>query len=222
VAGNWPSALALFVYAAGFSFAYVGLSAGTGALLLFGAVQVTMITFALLSGEHLNQRQVIGITIALAGLVALLLPGLEAPPLQQAFFMLLAGAAWGVYSLRGRGVGDPTEETAGNFLRSLPFTAVISIMLLSHLHLDIVGVAYAVASGALASGLGYALWYAVLPRLGATMAATVQLSVPALAALAGVMLLDEPLTLRLALASVVILGGITVFILAKSDKTTPR
>jgi drug/metabolite transporter (DMT)-like permease len=214
--GNWPSALALFAYAAGFSFAYVSLPAATGALLLFGAVQATMIGHGLRAGERLLGLQLAGFILALGGLVGLLLPGLSAPPLLHSSLMLGAGAAWGVYSLRGRQAGgDPTNVTAGNFLRAVPIAALLSLFLYGQISLPAAGALYAVASGAVASGLGYALWYTALPALKATKAATVQLSVPVLAALGGILFLGEPLTLRWALASVAILGGIALVILEK-------
>ena len=211
-AGNWPSALALFAYAAAFSFAYLSLSAATGALLLFGAVQATMIGVGLWRGEGLRGWQIVGMASALGGLIGLLLPGLSAPPLQGAALMLAAGVAWGVYSLRGKGAGDPLRVTAGNFLRAAAFAALLSLALLSQFSLDAVGVACAIASGALTSGVGYAIWYTALPGLKATSAATVQLSVPIIAAAGGVVLLGEPATLRLLLASVAILGGIAMVI----------
>ena len=216
--GNWLSALALFVYAAAFSFAYVKLTAAAGALLLFGAVQATMIAHGLLSGERLRPLQVVGLVLACGGLVGLVLPGLSAPPLGAAALMLLAGVAWGVYSLRGRSGGDATSTTAGNFLRATPLALLLSIATPGPTAWDAPGLAYAAASGALASGVGYALWYAALPQLRATQAATVQLSVPVLAALGGVALLGEPLTLRLTLATVAILGGIGLVI----RERTPR
>lgn len=209
--GSWSSALALFAYAAAFSFAYVDLSAGMGALLLFGAVQATMILFGLWKGERLNGWQGIGLAVALGGLVALVLPGLSAPPPGSATLMVSAGVAWGVYSLRGKG-GDPLATTAGNFLRAVPFAAGLSLLLLSLARADVPGVAYATASGALTSGVGYAIWYAALRGLTATGAATVQLSVPVIAAIGGVMLLGEPITLRLVGASAAILGGIALVI----------
>ncbi|WP_341939039.1 DMT family transporter [Marinimicrobium sp. C2-29] len=214
--GNWLSSLALFVYAAGFSFAYVSLPAGTGALLLFGAVQATMIGYGLFAGERLFKLQVIGLVLALGGLVGLLLPGISAPPLYGSVLMLGAGVAWGIYSLRGRGAGDPTRVTAGNFLRAVPISVVLSLLMLRGTSLDVTGFWYAVASGALASGVGYALWYTALPALKTTSAATVQLSVPVLAALGGVAFVGEPITLRLALASVAILGGIALVIRQRS------
>lgn len=213
--GNWPSALALFVYAAGFSFAYVRLSAATGALLLFAAVQATMIAYGVWKGERLLRLQLVGFVLALSGLVGLMLPGLAAPPLGSALLMLGAGAAWGIYSLRGKGAGDPTAVTAGNFLRSVPIAAALSLLMLNHISLDRAGMAYAVLSGALASGIGYALWYRVLPAMKATHAATVQLSVPVIAALGGVVVLGESISVRMVLASIAILGGIALVILEK-------
>jgi drug/metabolite transporter (DMT)-like permease len=216
-AGNWPSALALFAYAASFSFAYVSLPAATGALLLFGAVQVTMISHGLWHGERLRRQQIIGFIFAFGGLVGLLLPGLSAPPLLGTVLMLAAGLAWGIYSLRGKGAGDPIHVTAGNFLRTVPITLLLSLLTFRNISLDH-GVWYAVASGALTSGIGYAIWYWALPMLKATTAATVQLSVPVVAALGGIVFLKEPLTLRLVLASVAILGGIGLVILQKQRR----
>jgi drug/metabolite transporter (DMT)-like permease len=213
--GNWPSALALFIYAAGFSFAYVSLSAGTGALLLFGAVQATMIGHGIWSGERLHGLQLAGLMLAFGGLVTLLLPGLSAPPLLGSMLMLGAGIAWGVYSLRGRGAGDATRVTAGNFLRAVPITIVLSLLMFNDSSLDTAGFWYAVSSGALASGLGYAIWYTALPALRNTSAASVQLSVPVIAALGGIVFLSEPMTLRLVFASVAILGGIALVIVQK-------
>lgn len=207
-AGDVVSAAALFAYAAGFSFAYVSLSAGTGALLLFGAVQLTMLLTALYLGERPSLKQWAGLLSAACGLVILLLPGVEAPPPMQAGLMLLAGVAWGVYTLRGRGKPDATAVTAGNFLRAAPMGLVVLLLMASRLQWDSMGVIYALLSGGVASGLGYALWYGMLRHLGATQAASVQLSVPAITAVGGVLLLGEGLTLRLVAASVAILGGI--------------
>jgi drug/metabolite transporter (DMT)-like permease len=218
-AGNWWSALALFVYAAGFSLAYVSLSAATGALLLFGSVQATMIGRGIWQGERLARLQWLGLVLAMAGLVGLMLPGLAAPPLLGAALMVLAGAAWGVYSLRGKGAGDPTLVTAGNFWRAavlaLLLSAVMQTSALLNASWDAEGLAYAVASGAVTSGLGYALWYSVLPALKATQAATIQLSVPVLAALGGVVLLGEVMNEQFVLASVATLGGIALVIWGK-------
>jgi drug/metabolite transporter (DMT)-like permease len=217
--GNWGSAAALFAYAAGFSFAYVTLPAGTGALLLFGAVQVTMISHGLWRGERLKGTQWAGLLLAAGGVVGLMLPGLSAPPLLGSLLMLGAGVAWGVYSLRGRGAGDPTRVTAGNFLRAAPIALLCSLAMVDNFVFDATGLAYALASGALASGVGYAIWYSVLPSLKATTAATVQLSVPAIAAAGGIVFLGEALSLRLVLASLAILGGIVIVIVEKKRAT---
>jgi drug/metabolite transporter (DMT)-like permease len=211
-AGNWPSALALFGYAAAFSFAYITLSVGTGALLLFGAVQATMILWGFLKGERLRVLQFAGLTIAVSGLVVLVFPGLSAPPMGGSLLMLGAGVAWGIYSLRGKAASDPTTATAGNFLRAVPMTVVLSITLLPWARLDRAGIGYAVLSGAIASGLGYVIWYTALPGLKAAIAATVQLSVPVLVAAGGIILLGEPLTLRFLFASMAVLSGIALVV----------
>jgi drug/metabolite transporter (DMT)-like permease len=219
--GNWLSAVALFVYASGFSFAYMSLPAATGALLLFGAVQATMIGHGMWAGERLRKLQLVGFVLALGGLIGLLLPGLSAPPLTGALLMLSAGFAWGIYSLRGKGAGDPTKVTAGNFLRAVPIAAGLCLLMYSSTSVDATGFCCAVFSGALTSGIGYAIWYTALPALKATHAATVQLSVPVIAALGGIVFLGEPLSPRLVLASVAILGGIVLVILEKQGYCNP-
>lgn len=213
--GNWGSALALIVYAATFSFAYRSLTAGNGALLLFGAVQVTMISHGLLAGERLRPVQAVGLILAIVGLVMLLLPGISAPEPVGTMLMVSAGIAWGLYSLRGRSESDAVGATAGNFMRAVPLAGAIAATVFltnGSLNLDGLGFVYAALSGAMASGLGYALWYTVLPSLPATLAATVQLSVPVIAAAAGVTLLGESVTLRLVASSLAVLGGIAVVI----------
>ena len=212
-AGSWVSAFALFAYAAGFSFSYVSLSAGTGALLLFAAVQATMIGYGLSAGERLQQRQVVGLLCAFAGLVGLLLPGFSAPPLGSALLMLGAGIAWGLYSLRGRCATEPRQATAGNFIRAAVFTSALSLFRFSQISVDAYGVGYALVSGGLASGLGYVIWYEALRGLKSTSAATVQLSVPVIAAIGGVVLLSEPMTLRLSITALAILGGIVLVVI---------
>jgi drug/metabolite transporter (DMT)-like permease len=210
--GNWTSALALFVYAAGFSFAYVSLSAATGALLLFGAVQTTMIGHGIWARERFAPLPILGFALALGGLVGFLLPGLATPPSRSALLMLAAGVAWGIYSLRGRGAGTPIEITAGNFARAALLAMALSLLTIGHVSLDGAGFAYAITAGALTSGVGYVIWYMTLPLLKATQAASVQLSVPVIAALGGVLLLGESLSLRLVVASIVILGGVVLTI----------
>lgn len=215
--GNWLSALALFFYAATFSFAYVSLPVGTGALILIGSVQATMIGYGIWSGERLRTLQLAGLALALGGLLGLLLPGVSAPPLGGSVLMLVAGMSWGIYSLRGKGVGDPTRVTAGNFMRAAPLAMALSLFMLMFkgASLDTAGFWYALTSGALTSGIGYVIWYAALPALKVTHAATVQLSVPVIAALGGIVFLGEPITLRLGLASVALLGGIALVVMQK-------
>jgi drug/metabolite transporter (DMT)-like permease len=214
--GDWPGAAALFVYAAAFSYAYRELAAGTGALLLFGTVQLTMIAVGMFRGERLRTLQAMGLAMALIGLGVLLSPGVSAPPPGAAMLMVLAGMSWGVYSLRGRYArGTPLASTAGNFLRAVPLAVALAIAGASHARIDVTGALYAVLSGAIASGLGYAIWYSALRGLTATTAASVQLSVPVIAALGGAALLPEPLSLRLALASAATLGGIALVVMAR-------
>ena len=213
--GNWLSASALFVYAAGFSLAYISLTAATGALMLFSAVQITMIGYGIWSGERLLRLQVVGLVLAFGGLIGLLLPGLSAPPLYSSILMLGAGTAWGIYSLRGRGAGDPIKVTAENFMRAALIAAIMSVLFFNGRSMNNIGVWYAISSGALTSGVGYAIWYTALPGLNATRAATVQLSVPVIAAFGGIVFLGEPISLRLAIVSVAILGGIALVILEK-------
>ena len=209
--GSWSSAALLFLYAVPFSFAYNTLSTGTGALVLFGAVQATMLTAAVMSGERPGRLQWAGLLTAIGGLVYLVLPGVSAPSPLGSALMALAGFAWALYSLRGRATADPLAETAGNFMRSLPWVALVAsapMFGLGELHVSASGVVLATASGALASGIGYAVWYAALTGLTATVAATVQLSVPVLAAVGGVVFMAEGITERLLVASLLILGGV--------------
>ena len=215
--GDWLSATMLFAYVAFFSFAYVSLPAGTGALILFGAVQLTMFGWALRGGERFTMPAWSGLALAAAGLVYLVLPGVSAPPLLGAALMALAGAAWGVYSLRGRGAPDPLRATAGNFLRAAPLALVSWLPFMGVAHADPAGIGLAVVSGALTSGVGYALWYTALRGLTAMRAATVQLSVPVMTAFGAVLLLGEAVTMRLVLASLAVLGGIAL-VLARRGK----
>jgi drug/metabolite transporter (DMT)-like permease len=214
-AGSWFSAAALFAYAAGFSFAYITLPAGTGALLLFGAVQGTMIFWALRHGERMDLRQRLGLALALAGLVTLVFPGLSAPPVAGSILIIVAGISWGVYSLRGKNAGDPAAATAGNFLRALPMAAVLSLAFLPWARVDGAGVVYAIMSGAIASGVGYVIWYTALPGLRGASAASVQLVVPVFAALGGILFLGEQITLRFLFASVAVLGGIGLVVVTR-------
>jgi drug/metabolite transporter (DMT)-like permease len=215
IRGNWLSAAMLFLYAIAFSFAYLSLSAGTGALILFGTVQMTMIFVALHSGERPHLLEWLGIFLALGGLVYLVMPGLRAPAPLGSALMIMAGIAWGVYSLRGRGSGSPLGDTAGNFIRAVPFIIIVRLVMLDNVHLTQSGILLAVLSGALASGIGYVIWYTALAGLTATRAAIVQLSVPVLAAWGGVAFLAEDISLRLILSGAFILGGIALAIAAR-------
>lgn len=219
--GNWPSALALFTYAAAFSFAYTGLQTGIGALILFGCVQATMVGHGLWRGERLNLFQVAGMGIAFAGLVGLLVPqgALPAPPLGSAALMMGAGIAWGVYSLRGRVAQDATAATQGNFARTVPMVAMLALASLPYLRFDAAGMALAVASGSLASGLGYVVWYMVTPHLKAAHAATVQLSVPLIATAAGAVLMGESMSALQVLAGAAIVGGIWLSLFKRAPVT---
>jgi drug/metabolite transporter (DMT)-like permease len=208
--GSWTSAAALFAYAAAFSFAYLRIGAGTGALLLFGAVQATMLVWAWRAGERLGPLEWLGLVTALGGLVVLILPGLAAPDPAGAALMIAAGMAWGVYSLRGRGASDPLAVTASNFARAVPLALALSLLAAGRAHVTREGALLAAASGAVASGVGYSFWYAALRGLTATRAAIVQLSVPVLAAAGGVLLLGERLSPRLVFAGVAILGGVAL------------
>jgi drug/metabolite transporter (DMT)-like permease len=206
--GNWICAAMLFLYAATFSFAYVSLSAGTGALILFAAVQITMIAVGLFTGERPEILEWLGLLIAISGLIYLVSPGITAPSILGSVLMASAGIAWGVYSLRGRGATDPIGVTTDNFLRTVPFAVALILLWLSTLAITPMGFLWAAVSGSITSGLGYVLWYAALPRLTATRAATVQLAPAPLAALGGVIVLSEAISVRLVISTVVILGGI--------------
>jgi drug/metabolite transporter (DMT)-like permease len=216
--GSWMSALMLFLYAIGFSYAYMELSAGTGALILFGFVQATMITMALFAGARPARVEWIGWFMAITGLIWLMLPGVEAPSMLGALLMATAGIAWGVYSIRGRAVSDALGSTASNFTRSLAAVAVLMLVLQGPFETTAHGALLAIVSGALTSGVGYVIWYAALKSLTSIQAALVQLSVPAIAAAAGVWLLAEPVGLRFLIAAALILGGICLALLGKTKR----
>ena len=219
--GSWPAALALFVYAIAFSLAYLSLDTGTGALILFGAVQITMITISLFSGGRLSKGEWLGVFIAFAGFVYLVLPGVSAPSPIGFALMSAAGIAWGIYTLSGSGSVSPLSDTAWNFLRTLPLVVLLAVGLLWWTpQLSREGIVLAILSGAIASGMGYAIWYAALAGLGATQAAVVQLSVPVIAALGGVLLAAEQLSLRLLFSAGLILGGILIVMIWRGREPT--
>jgi len=220
-AGSWAGGLALALYAVPFTFAYLLLGAGTGALVLFGCVQAIMIAAGLREGERPRGREWVGLLLALGGLVYLVAPGLTAPAPLGSILMAVAGSAWAVYSLLGRGAASPVAATAGNFLRAFPFALLVSLACLRAAHLSPRGALLAAVSGAITSGLGYVIWYAALRGLTATRAAIAQLAVPVLAAAGGVLLLGEPVTVRLALAALLILGGIALALQGRRQPATP-
>jgi drug/metabolite transporter (DMT)-like permease len=216
--GGWISALMLFAYAICFSYAYISLSAGAGALILFGFVQATMITIGVWTGDRPSVFEWLGWSFAFGGMVWLILPGVEAPPPAGAMLMALAGIAWGVYSIRGRTESDALASTASNFTLSLVMVLVLIAFTLSDAELSARGIALAIVSGALTSGLGYVIWYAALDYLSSMQAALVQLSVPAIATAGGVLLLAEPLSFRLLVSSALVLGGISLALVRKTAK----
>ena len=216
---NWISAVCLFAYAICFSFAYIGLTTATGALILFGSVQATMIISALVSGERPTLFEWVGLVVALVGLIYLVFPGLESPPVSSSFLMAIAGIAWGFYTLRGRSVGDPLTETTRNFMSAAVLSLLVGLFFLNQQDVSIEGVLLAVLSGAIASGIGYSVWYAALKYHTATRAAALQLSVPAIAAVGGLVFLSEVMSLRLLASSAMILGGIGLVLIAKNRKS---
>lgn len=213
--GSWVSAACLFLYAIAFSFAYLSLTTGTGALILFGSVQMTMLIAALRSGERPHLLEWVGLFLALGGLVYLVFPGLTAPPLFGSILMTIAGISWGLYSIRGRGTQNPLTGTAGNFIYSVPMILAVLLISFQNISISSSGILYAVLSGALASGCGYVIWYAALRGLTTTRAATVQLSVPVIAAWSGVVFLSEHVSTRLLIAAALILGGIALAVLSR-------
>jgi drug/metabolite transporter (DMT)-like permease len=220
--GNWVSGAALFAYAILFSFAYLRLGVGTGALILFALVQATMIVWGLIRGERPRPLQWLGLTAALGGLTYLVSPGLSAPSPAGSLMMASAGIAWGIYSLRGRGTSDPIVTTTDNFIRSVPMVLIVAVILYRDIDLSARGVALALASGALASGVGYVIWYAALRHLSATRAASVQLTVPVIAALGGLVFLGEAVSLRLAVSAVLILGGVGLTLAGRERVASPN
>jgi drug/metabolite transporter (DMT)-like permease len=207
-AGNWISGAMLFIYAICFSLAYIDLSIATGALILFCAVQLTMIIAAIVTGERPQPLQWLGLLGALGGFIYLVSPGLEAPSPLGSVLMTVSGVAWGIYTLRGRGSADPISATTDNFVRAVPFILIVGVVMLDGAHATMRGVILAIVSGALTSGIGYVIWYAALRGLTATRAATVQLTVPVIAALGGVLFMSEAVSLRLAVATATVLGGV--------------
>ena len=213
--GSWPASLMLFLYAITFSFAYITLDTGTGALILFGSVQVTMVLLSLISGNRLHITEWMGVAIAFMGFVYLILPGVTAPSVIGFFLMTVAGIAWGIYTLKGRDSADPLMDTTYNFLRTIPLIAILAIVTIQNAYYSAEGILLAVLSGGIASGIGYTIWYIALGGLSATQAAVVQLLVPVIAALGGIIFVSEAITLRLTLSAFMVLGGILLVVLGR-------
>lgn len=213
--GSWAGAIALVLYAVAFSLAYVNMESGVGALILFGSVQLSMLLYGMIKGERLGALSMVGLLASIAGLVFLLLPGSSAPPLAAAALMAIAGAAWGWYSILGKGATNPLASTASNFGRAVPLSLLAALPLLATLHWDARGLSYAILSGTVTSGLGYVVWYGVMKQLSVLKASTVQLSVPILTAVMGAALLGETLTLQLILSCILVLGGIGLVLVSK-------
>ena len=214
--GSWTSAVYLFAYAICFSLAYINLTAGTGALILFGSVQMTMMIVTLLRGEWPRLLELLGLVVAIAGFVYLVLPGVTSPPISSSLLMAAAGMSWGMYTLRGRGSSDPLADTTGNFIRTIPFAAIAVLLFVPNLHLSNRGMLFAILSGAVASGIGYTVWYAALKHLTSTRAAVLQLAVPILTATVGALFLGEDWTTRLLISAALILGGIAITIFGRN------
>lgn len=215
---RWVAAAALLIYAVAFAYSYLMLGAGTGALILFATVQFTVLGWALSRGDRPSPVAIGGMVVALGAFVYLVSPGLRAPDPLGAILMVAAGVAWAVYTLVGRGSKDPLGDTAENFVLTVPIAAAL-LLLLIHGPVSLAGVGWAIASGAIASGIGYAIWYSVLPQLMRVQAGIIQLSVPAIAALGGIVFIGEAPTWRLAIATVLILGGVAVAIGARPRRS---
>ncbi|MBT3228033.1 MAG: DMT family transporter [Candidatus Marinimicrobia bacterium] len=213
--GSWISSIMLFLYAITFSYAYITLDTGTGALILFGAVQISMILISVFSGNRLHTSEWLGMALAFAGFVYLVLPGVSTPSPLGFSLMMVSGIAWGIYTLRGRGSENPLRDTAHNFLRTIPLIAILVTLAIKQTQFSFEGIMYAAISGGLASGVGYSIWYAALRGLSATQAAVIQLLVPVIAALGGILFVSEVITSRLAVSALMILGGILLVILGR-------
>jgi len=213
--GSWISALLLFIYATAFSYAYISLNTGAGALILFAAVQLTMVIVTILKGKMLSAFEWIGLFTAFSGLTYLLLPSASTPSWGGALLMVLSGVAWGFYTLAGKGTINPLVSTANNFLRTVPFIILLFIFTFEKASMSSTGIMLAIVSGAITSGFGYAIWYIAINGLTVTQAAVVQLTVPIIAAFGGVLFVSEPITIQLIIASILVLGGILVSSISK-------
>ena len=213
--GSWYSGTMLFLYAVTFSYAYITLDTGTGALIAFGSVQITIILYSIFSGHKLHWMEGLGTMIAFSGFVYLILPGVNSPPIKGFILMTIAGIGWGIYTLNGQGSKDPLKDTAYNFIRTFPFLILLFLFTMKDISYSLEGILLAVISGTVTSGIGYTIWYIALRGLTNVQSAVVQLLVPVIAAFGGVVFVSEVITFRLSLASLLILGGILVVTLGK-------
>jgi drug/metabolite transporter (DMT)-like permease len=217
--GSWIASFMLFLYAITFSYAYISLDTGTGALILFGSVQITMILMSHISGTRLHITEWAGVIVAFTGFIYLILPGVSTPSAAGFLLMTVAGIAWGIYTLRGRGSSSPLMDTAYNFLRTTPLVLLLAICTPGHINYSTEGIVLALISGGVTSGIGYAIWYYALGGLSSTQAAVLQLSVPVIAAFGGVIFVSEAITLRLSVSATLVLGGILMVVLGKYHST---
>ena len=215
--GNWLSSFMLFLYAVTFSFAYISLDTGTGALIMFGSVQITIILLSIISGNRLNIYEWLGVTIAFLGFVYLILPGVSSPSLIGFSLMTIAGIAWGIYTLKGKESKNPLRDTTYNFIRTIPFIIILLVSTIQHSSYSTKGVVLAIISGGITSGIGYTIWYMAMEGLSKIQTAVIQLLVPIIAAFGGVIFVDEKITFRLSIASILVLGGILVVVLGRKN-----
>jgi len=213
--GSWTASFMLFIYAITFSYAYTSLDTGTGALILFGSVQITMILLSLFSGTKLHITEWSGMVIAFAGFIYLVLPEVTTPSISGFILMTTAGIAWGIYTLKGRASKYPLIDTAYNFFRTTPLVVLLAIATMNNINYSSEGIVLALLSGGITSGIGYTIWYVALRHISATQAAVLQLSVPVIAALGGIIFVAEAITFRLAVSAIIVLGGILMVVLGK-------
>jgi drug/metabolite transporter (DMT)-like permease len=217
--GSWTASFALFIYAIAFSYAYLSVDTGTGALILFGSVQITMIMLSLIAGTRLHLIEWSGVMLAFSGFIYLILPNITTPSMNGFILMTVSGISWGIYTLKGRGSKNPLMDTSYNFLRTIPLVAILVVLTLHYMHYSVEGVILALVSGAITSGVGYTIWYIALGGLSSTQAAVIQLSVPVIAAIGGVLFVSEEITMRLIVSATVVLTGILMVILGKYHLT---
>lgn len=217
--GSWSASFMLFLYAITFSYAYISLDTGTGALILFGSVHITMILLSHISGTRLHITEWFGVIIAFAGFIYLILPGITTPSFIGFLLMTVAGIAWGIYTLKGHGSKSPLMDTAYNFFRTIPFVVLLAISTFNNINYTSEGILLALLSGGITSGIGYTIWYIVLGGLSSTQAAALQLTIPVIAAIGGVIFVSEAITFRLIISATMVLGGILIVVLGKYYST---